>query len=105
MKSSQQNITVLDVDFDVRFSYTEGWKGTHWEPPEYPEVEIEDVLLDGWIITEIISDWTMQQIKGKIEIPSKYEEDADRADYLLDQQRDDKLTESKVLPYENRVEI
>ena len=75
MKSSQKTITVLDVDFDVRYNYTQGWEGSYWEPPEYPEVEIEDVLLDGWIVTELISDWTMQQIKDMIENPSKYEED------------------------------
>lgn len=91
MKSSQQNITVLDVDFDVRFKYSHGWEGSHWEPPEPPEVEIEEVILDGWIVTEIISDWTMQQIKDKIEIPNKYEEDQDYADYLRDQQRDEEL--------------
>lgn len=91
MKSSLQTITVLDVDFDVRFNYTQGWKGSHWEPPEYPEVEIEEVILDGWIVTELISDWTMQQIKDKIEIPSKYEEDCEYADYLRDQQRDEEL--------------
>lgn len=89
MKSSLQTITVLDVDFDVRFNYTQGWKGSHWEPPEYPEVEIEDVLLDDWIVTELISDWTMQQIKSKIEIPSKYEDEQDHLDfdYLWEQQQ------------------
>ena len=91
MKSSQQTITVLDVDFDVRFNYQEGSTNIQHDSYEHSIIEIEDVLLDGWIVTELISDWTMQQIKDRIEIPSKYEEDCDYGDYLRDQQRDEEL--------------
>ena len=75
MKNSNQVVTVLDVDFQVYFSYQKGSTNPLDDPPEPSVVEIEEVILDGWIVTEIISDWTMQQIKSNIVIPdNEFEE-------------------------------
>lgn len=63
MKLNQQIITVLDVDFDVYFT-------TFKEPHHELEVEVVKVILDGWDVTEIISDWTYSKIIHKLDLTS-----------------------------------
>ena len=41
------DITTLGMRLEAEINVAKGWKGSYWEPPEPPELEIEALYHDG----------------------------------------------------------
>lgn len=91
MKTAIQQITVNDVVFDVEYNYSKYRPATYYYPPEEAEVEITAVLLDGSDVTELLSEWTINQIFEKIEAPTRQEELEEIAELRFEEMRDMRL--------------
>lgn len=81
--------TVNDVDFSVEYNVTKYRPATLEEPAEYPEIQIYSVLLEGNEVTELLSEWTINQIIEQIDTADvETDKAADLADYLFEQRRE-----------------
>lgn len=66
-------IKICAMPVQVKFTYSPNWPGTYWDPPEGPEVEIDEVLvtlrhsngdLEGvYDITDALNDDTLDTIE------------------------------------------
>lgn len=91
MKSATTTCTVNDVEFTVEYSYTKYRAATQFDPPELPDIFIESIFLDGTDVTDIVSEWCINQIIKQIETPDETDDAANFADYLYDQQREERF--------------
>lgn len=60
------DITVQGVDFEVEFYATDGRGGTHWEPPEPAELEIQCIKICDQDVTEILHAKVHERIVEKV---------------------------------------
>jgi len=75
--TKQIEITAFNVYFTVEYSVFGSYKeSTYWEPAEYPELEIEAILICDQdvtdIITQIVYDTVVQKVKENIDMGEMY---------------------------------
>lgn len=86
-----KSVTAYGVTFDVDYYATAGRAGTHWEPPEPAELEIENVYIAGQNITELLQQCVLDAIYEALDsgIDDDHQQELEdaaeaRAEYLRD---------------------
>lgn len=84
--TSTTQVTSYGVTFDVEYSASAGWAGSHWEPPEPAELIIENIYIAGQELTELLQQFVLDKIYEQLDKDlsdgqRQSEEDAAEAHY------------------------
>lgn len=91
MQTATQEVTINDVTMTVEYCYTEYRAATYFDPPELPEIEIQSIMLEDVEVSNILAAWVIDKIIEQIEVPDETDKAADLADYLYEQQREQRM--------------
>ncbi len=92
-----RTVEILGVDLEVEFDHTPYRpavmylrNGDPGYPAEGGDIEVTDVFLDGVSVVQLLSQWTMDQIKAKLEEIDFEREAAEiEADYEIERRQFD----------------
>ena len=102
MSTITKTFTICDIDFEVEFggtpyrpAYTSGAPENCY-PAEGGECEVISVCIEGWDVTEVLSEFTMKLIEKACDdyiSSGELEQDAAaaEADYLYEMRRDEAM--------------
>ncbi len=63
----ERKVTVCCIDFDVEFEvFGRNRAATFYDPPEYEEVEVECICIEGWDVTNVLDRNVIDQIKNEL---------------------------------------
>jgi hypothetical protein len=62
MATGTVTLTLDKAEFECTYYADPGRAGTHWEPPELPELYIETFIVGGFDLTDMLDEWVVNRL-------------------------------------------